>query len=249
MISSGSGKICNLKSENTSMTVLHVEHTDLSEIGKYIRQKKRQATTFFEACPLVIDFSKVDIDNLSLLDGVIDILKSEDLIFVGVKGIKSKFRDELLARRIPVYATSDVVPIQKKEDVIKIEKPVAKDIPKEQVLPKEKIELTKNLWDSIRGGQRVLAKDQNLMISGTVNEGAEVLSSGSIFVKGGLNGVAAAGVEGDFSATIVADKFNPTIISICGVYRLYEDGVPEDIKNKSVIVSLDENKHLKITKS
>ena len=118
MISSGSGKICNLKSENTSMTVLHVEHTDLSEIGKYIRQKKRQVTTFFEACPLVIDFSKVDIDNLSLLDGVIDILKSEDLIFVGVKGIKSKFRDELLARRIPVYATSDVVPIQKKESPV-----------------------------------------------------------------------------------------------------------------------------------
>jgi septum site-determining protein MinC len=249
MISSGSGKICNLKSENTSMTVLHIENTDLSEIGKYIRQKKRQATQFFEACPLVIDFSKVEIKDLSLLDGVIDILKSEDLIFVGVKGIKSKFRDELLARRIPVYATSEVISVPKIEEQAKKEEPISKPVTKEPDVPKERKELTKILWDSIRGGQRILAKDQNLLICGTVNEGAEVLSSGSIIVKGGLNGVAAAGVEGDISATIIADKFNPTIISICGVYRLYEDGVPEDIRNKSVIVSLDENKHLKITKS
>lgn len=92
-----------------------------------------------------------------------------------------------------------------------------------------------------------MARGQNLNIFGTVNSSAEIAASGSILVTGGLNGSAAAGIDGDSSATITAFKFDAFIVSINGIYKVFEDGVPEEYKNHPVIIYIEDG-HIQIKK-
>ncbi|HZC03337.1 MAG TPA: septum site-determining protein MinC, partial [Gammaproteobacteria bacterium] len=65
----------------------------------------------------------------------------------------------------------------------------------------------------LRSGQRVYAED-NLVVFGDVNPGAEVIAGGDIMVMGTLRGVAHAGVPDNVEATIAALSLKPTQLRI-----------------------------------
>ena len=62
------------------------------------------------------------------------------------------------------------------------------------------------LYRSLRSGQRV-EHDGDILIIGHVNDGAEVVASGSISVWGRLKGIAHAGLDGGEEHTVVAGFF------------------------------------------
>jgi septum site-determining protein MinC len=65
----------------------------------------------------------------------------------------------------------------------------------------------------LRSGQRVYAEN-NLVIFGDVNPGAELIAGGDIIVMGTLRGVAHAGVPDDVAAIIAALSLKPTQLRI-----------------------------------
>jgi septum site-determining protein MinC len=65
----------------------------------------------------------------------------------------------------------------------------------------------------LRSGQRVYAED-NLVVFGDVNPGAEVIAGGDIVVMGVLRGVAHAGVPDNSGAVIAALSLKPTQLRI-----------------------------------
>jgi septum site-determining protein MinC len=65
----------------------------------------------------------------------------------------------------------------------------------------------------LRSGQRVYAED-NLVVFGDVNPGAEVIAGGDIMVMGTLRGVAHAGVPDNVAAIIAALSLKPTQLRI-----------------------------------
>jgi septum site-determining protein MinC len=242
-------KICDFKTENTSITVLSLNSIDLSEISMFLRQQKKMATGFFEACPIVVDFDKIETYDFYFVQDLFKTIKEIGMKPVGVKNIKEILRGDLLENKIPVFVTSQVNNTSQK-----IEKETVKEIDKENndfniEVKKEVIKigsLNRTINESIRGGQQIVSNNQNLNIIGSVNEGAEVVSYGSIFINGNLSGKALAGTntngESDQNAIIICNRFNPTLVSIAGIYRIFEDGVPENIKNKSVLIRLSEEK-------
>ncbi len=66
---------------------------------------------------------------------------------------------------------------------------------------------------NLRSGQ-VLRKVENIVVLGDINPGAQVISSGDIFIWGRLRGVAFAGAEGDKQAIVTALEFSPTQLRI-----------------------------------
>jgi septum site-determining protein MinC len=70
----------------------------------------------------------------------------------------------------------------------------------------------------VRAGQRVYARGCDLIITATVNNGAEVIADGSIHVYAALNGRALAGASGNAEARIFALSMQPELVSIAGVY-------------------------------
>jgi septum site-determining protein MinC len=65
----------------------------------------------------------------------------------------------------------------------------------------------------LRSGQRIYAED-NLVVFGDVNPGAELIAGGDIMVMGVLRGVAHAGVPDNIAAIIAALSLKPTQLRI-----------------------------------
>ncbi|MBQ6975525.1 MAG: septum site-determining protein MinC [Selenomonadaceae bacterium] len=79
---------------------------------------------------------------------------------------------------------------------------------------------------TIRGGQEVRT-DDSVMICGNVNPGAQVISGGSVDIRGTCRGIVHAGVYGDETAFVVADKLMPTQIRIANVIARSPDNAKE----------------------
>jgi septum site-determining protein MinC len=76
--------------------------------------------------------------------------------------------------------------------------------------------------DLVRAGQRVWAQGADLIVTGTVNAGAEVIADGNLHVYGALRGRAIAGGADNTDARVFALNFDPELVSIAGYYAVRE---------------------------
>jgi septum site-determining protein MinC len=90
----------------------------------------------------------------------------------------------------------------------------------------------------VRAGQRIYARGCDLIVTAAVNNGAEIISDGSIHVYAPLKGRALAGASGDASARIFAQALEPELVSIAGVYRTFDDGFPPELARQPAQIRL-----------
>jgi septum site-determining protein MinC len=86
----------------------------------------------------------------------------------------------------------------------------------------------------VRAGQRIYARGADLIITAVVNNGAEVIADGSIHIYAPLRGRALAGASGNQNARIFALSMEPELLSISGMYRTFEDGIPGNLTHQPV---------------
>jgi septum site-determining protein MinC len=91
----------------------------------------------------------------------------------------------------------------------------------------------------LRSGQRVYARDTDLIVIGVVSQGAEVIADGNIHVYGPLRGKAMAGARGDTNARIFTTELDPELLAIAGVYRVIETRLEPALHGKPGIVQLE----------
>lgn len=91
----------------------------------------------------------------------------------------------------------------------------------------------------LRSGQRVYARDTDLIIIGMVSRGAEVIADGNVHVYGPLRGKAMAGARGDTHARIFTTELDPELVAIAGVYRVIETRLEPEVHNRPAIISLN----------
>jgi septum site-determining protein MinC len=94
----------------------------------------------------------------------------------------------------------------------------------------------------VRSGQQVYARGADLVLLAGMSNGAEVIADGSIHCYGPLRGRALAGAQGDNRARIMATNFGPEIVSIAGVYRTFDQGIPASIAGKPALVRMSGDK-------
>ncbi|WP_341647331.1 septum site-determining protein MinC [Thauera humireducens] len=90
----------------------------------------------------------------------------------------------------------------------------------------------------LRSGQQIYARGADLVLIGGVSPGAEVIADGSIHCYGPMRGRAIAGANGDERARIIASNFGPELVSIAGVFRTFERGIPETVAGRAAQVRL-----------
>lgn len=90
----------------------------------------------------------------------------------------------------------------------------------------------------VRAGQRIYARGADLIVTATVNNGAELIADGSIHVYAPLNGRALAGASGNAEARIFALSMQPELVSIAGVYRTFDEGFPTDLARQPTQIRL-----------
>jgi septum site-determining protein MinC len=90
----------------------------------------------------------------------------------------------------------------------------------------------------LRSGQQIYAKGCDLVVLAMVSAGAEVIADGSIHIYAPLRGRALAGARGDTEARIFSTSFEAELVSVAGVYRNFEQGVPANVARQPAQVRL-----------
>ncbi|WP_299066512.1 septum site-determining protein MinC [uncultured Psychrobacter sp.] len=115
----------------------------------------------------------------------------------------------------------------------------------ESWLPAEHI--TSMIYDQmLRSGQSLNHVGGDLILTNSINSGAEAITDNSLHVYGRAQGRLVAGATGDKDARIFCQVFNPSLVSVAGTYCL-RDNIPQDIIDKSVQVRFVEGEGLVFT--
>ncbi|HLS41761.1 MAG TPA: septum site-determining protein MinC [Paenalcaligenes sp.] len=229
----------------TVRLVLHSNQTD--ELLAALAQRMHDAGSFFENEPVVIDASQVEgsIDWQALLDA----LNTHKLNAVGVVAsgelLSSAEAAGLLEVDIsnaPSRPTSPTVP--------EAEVPTLASTAEEKQAPEPAVqpEIITTVAPAamvvnrqLRSGQRIYARDTDLVIIGVVGQGAEVIADGNIHVYGPLRGKAMAGARGDTTARIFTTELDPELIAIAGVYRVIEEELEPSLHKKATVIQLEDD--------
>ncbi|WAL77238.1 septum site-determining protein MinC [Shewanella sp. DAU305] len=203
-----------LKGASFTLSVLHINSSDLQAVMTELDSKLAQAPQFFLGAPLVVNLSAIQHDSLNL-SALKDLLISRQLVIVGITG------------------ATTVLSKQAKDLGLAIVK-----AGKQSSTPPPAPRQTKIVKQNIRSGQQVYAKNGDLIIFGAVGNGAEVIADGSIHIYGALRGKAMAGASGDTSAVIIAHSLEAELVSIAGQYWLAEN-LQQHSSDKSGCIRLD----------
>lgn len=90
----------------------------------------------------------------------------------------------------------------------------------------------------VRSGQRLYARYRDLIITTSVGAGAEVIADGCVHVYGSLRGRAVAGARGEVTARVFCQEFSAELVSIAGVFRVFET-IPPELAGQPVQAWLD----------
>ncbi|MCC3309322.1 septum site-determining protein MinC [Psychrobacter sanguinis] len=95
----------------------------------------------------------------------------------------------------------------------------------------------------LRSGQSINHVGGDLVLTDSVNNGAEAITDNSLHVYGRAQGRLVAGATGDKDARIFCQRFNPSLVSVAGTYCL-NDNIPAEMIDKPVQVRFVEGQGL-----
>ncbi|HKJ65182.1 MAG TPA: septum site-determining protein MinC, partial [Desulfopila sp.] len=212
-----------MRGRMVSITAIEVSIPDLEEIGRQLREKSRQAPSFFKGAPLLLDLTnlKVRVD-LTWLGKAYALMVQNDFMALGVAGADPTLAEEARKGGIPIWPSparrgdgeepaeglEDPFAAEDEKDPAVESKPISEpeEPPDErpgeceksaaETLPPDSFSPTRVVTAPVRSGQRCYAKGGDLIILASVNTGAEIMADGHIHVYGSLRGRALAGVGG-----------------------------------------------------
>ncbi|PCI55664.1 MAG: septum site-determining protein MinC [Gammaproteobacteria bacterium] len=215
------------KGSSFTLSVLHLRTSKLADIRADLVTKIAQAPDFFYLVPLVVNIEQLacSVDY----QAVKTLIEEFNFTFVGFTGSVEKEQRKLIRELGFSFVNTAKVNTSQKVDAT--EENVATETKKIADTPQSHLYTDKVHRGQIRSGQQIYAKDQNLVVIGSVSAGAEVIADGNIHIYGSLRGRAIAGAKGHHKAQIYCQNLEAELVSINGNYWLSESmeqhwGVP-----------------------
>lgn len=190
------------------------------------------------------EFAVIDIGACDLSEGEIDwpalvtFFKSYNLNPVAVRGAPARMEPAIIASSLSIDTLAQ--PRQHEEPAVpETPEPEPAPTPAPQPAPAQAMMVPAMIIDSpVRAGQRIYARGCDLIVTAVVNNGAELIADGSIHIYAPLRGRALAGASGNAEARIFSLSMEAELVSIAGMYRTFEGGLPKDLAKKPTQVRL-----------
>jgi septum site-determining protein MinC len=194
--------------------------TDPGAILDELTGRVATAPQFFERAPVCLDLSALDKEpNATELRAVVDAVKRAGMLPMGLAHGTATV--DALARELDLPVLTYFRPQNKPPPVLQPAEPQELAVP---ALIHQ---------NPVRSGQRVYARHRDLIVTNIVGAGAEVIADGCLHVYGALRGRAIAGGRGDVSARVFCQEFHAELVSIAGVFRVFET-IPAELAGKPV---------------
>lgn len=185
------------------VTVMELFTADLVALEQHLASKLQDPSAFFTRSPLVLNAERLPPELMPDLAALVACCQRHELLPIAVRGGNHAWREQAWSLGLGWIDAQESARAQNK------------------AAPHAGAGLI--VERTIRSGQQVWSPKGDLVILGSVNEGAEVLAAGSIHVYGTLRGRALAGIHGDQKARIFCMQMDAELLAIAGNYKMAED--------------------------
>jgi len=226
---------------------MRIRSTDAAAVQAQLTARVAAAPALFERAALCLDLSPLDHDvSADELRAVLDAIRRTGLLPVGLAHGTSAI--DALARELGLPVLTQFRAQQSYGAAVAAVKAVpappapapAAPAPAPVAPATEAIVAIPALMHHrpVRSGQRIYARHRDLVVTSAVGAGAEVMADGCVHVYGSLRGRAMAGVQGEVTARVFCHEFNAELVSVAGVFRVFET-IPPELAGKPVQAWLD----------
>jgi len=245
--SSSDDSAIEIKGSVFTLPVLKICTTEIQQVEKALKKHLAQSLSFFKNAPIVIDLERTkQLKPAMDFQALTGLLRAQQLVPVAVQkgSLEQHLEAEKAGLAILTGQASGKSKSQESEAAVASEQTTTldeQDSTTQRGTASDEVTSnapTKMVSQPIRSGQRIYARGGDLIVLAAVNAGAEVMADGNIHIYAPLRGRALAGVRGDQSARIFCHSMEAELIAIAGSYRVFEDRVPDEIRQKSVQICL-----------
>jgi len=250
MQASRGNKAIEFKGGTLAATTAYVRDTNAMKLADAMHTLLGGMPDFFAGEPTILDFSQLG-ETPARIDwgGLTSLMRRYRLQPVAVRNLPEQFADGarkiglavlegeagLKAGPLPVEPAPAPAP-RAAETPAPAPAPAVAPEPQSTAAP---LAVGTMVVDKpLRSGQQVYARGGDLVLLGGVSNGAEVIADGNIHCYGPLRGRAIAGAQGNTQARIFTTSLGAELVSIAGVFRTFERGLPEDVGGRPAVVRL-----------
>lgn len=213
-----------IKIANLPLWVLHVYGNNMTQIKRQLEARLNQTPDFFSHTPVVLGLSAVANSEITFdYAALTTLMWGHSMRLIGVMGGSIEQQSAATQAGLGLFPDTplrnnssfpDPSPAHPLAPLV-IDKPV-------------------------RAGQKIYAENTDLVVLAIVNAGAELIADGDIHVYAPLRGRAMAGAQGNQSARIFVQSLEAELLSIAGCFQMFEEGIPQNVRNLPVQVYLDD---------
>lgn len=253
-----------IKNANLPLLVLHVNTTDMAKLKSQLETRLTQTPDFFSDTPMALGLTAIAEAGVAPdFAELVAFMRTHGMQTAGVVGGSPEQREAaaraglglfpdtparpaVAAENSPELPAETHTPLQPElpgfETTAAEPEPVAnanEAIPEDGpwIAPAQRPTVV--IDKPVRTGQRIYAEGADLVVLAIVNAGAELIADGDIHIYAPLRGRALAGAHGNEGARIFVQRLEAELISIAGCFRVFEDGIPENVRGKPAQIHLD----------
>ncbi|MDY0035685.1 MAG: septum site-determining protein MinC [Zoogloea oleivorans] len=238
------GKLIEFKGASLAVMTAHVRDTEAVRLADALHMMLGGMPDFFAGEPTVLDFAQLaNIPERVDWTAILSLLRRYQVQPIGVRNLPETLHDGARRAGLALLGAEGLSAEQRVIAPPPAPAPVVETPPAAAPAPasSEAVNIvapTLIVDRPLRSGQQVYAKGGDLVLLAGMSPGSEVIADGSIHCYGHLRGRALAGARGDTSARIFSTNFGPELVSIAGVYRTFERGIPQAVDGRGAQVKL-----------
>jgi septum site-determining protein MinC len=232
-----------------------LQHADTQSLIKALKKRMADAGAFYENEPVVIDAGAVD----EVVDWA-PLLKAFAEHRLPVIGVVAQGENLAAAKACGLTAvdlsTSPVRNASDTQTAASVVEPVTANVPAPAAAAEAGATLAPSKTSNsdtpaaaptmvvrgpLRSGQRVYARQSDLIVMGVVSRGAEVIADGNIHIYGPLRGKAMAGARGDTAARIFTTGLDAELVAVAGIYRVIDSKLPAELHQRPAVIQLQKD--------
>jgi len=227
----------DLKSASLPVVAVVLKTTDAAQFAVDLAERVADAPGFFDFDPVLIDLAPVrEAEEPIDFAAIAEQLRQQRTLPVAVRGGSPAQMEA--ARAAGLAAAPDAPPARAEAPApVEVVREVIREVEVVREVPMPGPG-TVVVDKPLRSGQQVYARGADLVVMAVVSFGAEVIADGNIHVYAPLRGRALAGASGDRAARILTTSLEAELVSVAGIYRTFEAGVPADLARQPATISL-----------
>ena len=221
--------VIDIRYSEVGLVQVRIRTTDPHAIQNELAARVAAAPHFFRRIAVCLDLSALEkTPEVAEIHAVIEAVRRVGMLSVGLAGDVVELETVASALNLPILSSfrtpTRPAPVLEPEQA-------APTTP--EPAPADSNVSTLIHIQPVRSGQRIYARNRDLIVNAGVAAGAEVIADGCLHIYGPLRGRAMAGARGDPAARVFCQEFDAELVSITGVFRVFET-IPAELAGMPV---------------